>query len=88
MLRDTESKIAARGAGDAEAMYKIAEAYAMLGDRPSALRALRTSIEGGFFSYPYQVTDPLLESLRGESEFQRLLTASRGRHEAFKKRFF
>ena len=88
MLRDTESKIAARGAGDPEAMYKIAEAYAMLGDRPSALRALRTSIEGGFFSYPYQVTDPLLESLRGESEFQRLLTASRGRHEAFKKRFF
>ena len=88
MLRDTESKIAARGVGDPEAMYKIAEAYAMLGDRPSALRALRASIEGGFFSYPYLVTDPLLECLRGEDEFKRLLTAARERHEAFKRRFF
>ena len=69
-------------------MYKIAEAYAMLGEKPSAVRALRTSIEGGFFSYPYFVTDPLLEGLRGDDDFQRLLTAARQRHEAFKKRFF
>jgi tetratricopeptide (TPR) repeat protein len=88
ILSDIESKIAARGAGDPEAMYKIAEAYAMLGDRPAALRAFRTSVEGGFFSYPYFVTDPLLESLRGEAEFQRQLTAARERHEAFKRRFF
>jgi DNA-binding winged helix-turn-helix (wHTH) protein/TolB-like protein/tetratricopeptide (TPR) repeat protein len=88
MLRETESKIAARGAGDPEAMYKIAEAYAMLGDRTSALRAFRASIEGGFFSFPYLMTDPLLEGLRGESEFQRLLTVARDRHDAFKKRFF
>jgi hypothetical protein len=88
MLRETESKIATRGAGDPEAMYKIAEAYATLGDKTSALRALRASIEGGFFSYPYLVTDPLLEGLRGESEFQRLLTSAREGHEAFKKRFF
>ena len=60
----------------------------MLGDRPSALRALQTSIEGGFFSYPYVVSDPLLEGIRGESQFQRLLIAARERHEAFKKRFF
>jgi len=88
MLRQTEGKIAARGVGDPEAMYKIAEAYAMLGDRPSALRALRSSIDGGFFSYPYLVTDPLLEGLRGEDEFKRLLTVARQRHEAFKQRFF
>jgi DNA-binding winged helix-turn-helix (wHTH) protein/TolB-like protein/tetratricopeptide (TPR) repeat protein len=88
LLRDTESKVATRGAGDPEAMYKIAEAYAMLGDRPSALRALRTSIEGGFFSYPYLVTDPLLESLRREDDLQQQLAAARQRHEAFKRRFF
>ena len=46
MLRETESKIAARGAGDPEAMYKIAEAYAMLGDRTSALRALQGEHRG------------------------------------------
>ena len=50
-------------------MYKIAEAYAMLGDRTSALRAFRASIEGGFFSFPYLMTDPLLEGLRGEMNF-------------------
>ncbi len=88
MLRETESKIAARGVGDPEATYKIAQAYAILGDKSSALRAWRSSIEGGFFSYPYFVTDPLLEGLRGEDEFKRLLTAARERHEAFKRRFF
>ena len=88
ILGDVESKIAARGAGDPEAMYKIAEAYAMLGDRPGAVRALRVSIEGGFFSYPYFVTDPLLESVRKEDDFQRQLTPARQRHDAFKQRFF
>src|SRR6185503_10547939 len=88
MLRETESKIAARGVGDPEAMYKIAQAYAALGDRSAALRALGSTIEGGFFSYPYFVTDPLLEVLRDEVEFKRLLTSARQRHEAFKRRFF
>jgi tetratricopeptide (TPR) repeat protein len=88
ILHETESKIAARGAGDPEAMYKIAEAYAMLGERPAAVRALRASIEGGFFSYPYIVTDPLLEGLHRDDDFQRQLTAARQRHEAFKRRFF
>ena len=69
-------------------MYKIAEAYAMLGDRPAALGALRASVEGGFFSYPYIMTDPLLEILHGENEFQKLAAAARQRYEAFRRRFF
>ena len=66
ILRETEDKVTSRGVGDPEAAYKIAQAYAMLGDPPAALRALKSSIEGGFFSYPYFVTDPLLASLRGD----------------------
>jgi hypothetical protein len=69
-------------------MYKIAEAYAMLGDSGAAVRALRASIDGGFFSYPYMAADPLLEGLRRDDGFQRQLTAARQRHEAFKQRFF
>jgi tetratricopeptide (TPR) repeat protein len=88
MLREIESKITVRGVGDPEAMYKIAQAYATLGSRPAALRALRSSIEGGFFSYPYLVTDKLLEALHSEDEFKQLLTAARQRHEAFKRQFF
>ena len=60
----------------------------MLGDRPSALRVLRRSIENGFFCYPYLLTDPLLDGIRGESEFTRLLTLARERHDAFKKLLF
>jgi len=88
LLRGIESKVSDRGVGDPEAMYKIAQAYAALGDAPAALRALRFSIEGGFFSYTYFVSDPLLETLHGVEEFKGLLAAARQRHEAFRRSFF
>jgi hypothetical protein len=49
---------------------------------------LRQSIENGFFPYPYFGTDPLLKTLRSESEFTRLLNSANERHERFKRRFF
>jgi hypothetical protein len=88
ILRETESKIEERGVRDAEAIYKIAQAYAVLGDKISALRLLRRSIENGFFSYPYFVSDPLLDALRGEPEFTRLLALALKRHEAFRRLLF
>ena len=88
MLHETEAKVLARGVGDPEALYKVAQAYAQLGDKPAALRVLRVSIEGGFFSYPYFETDPLFEGFRGDEEWKGLLMAARQRHQAFKQRFF
>ncbi|HEV3279902.1 MAG TPA: winged helix-turn-helix domain-containing protein [Terriglobia bacterium] len=88
ILRDAESKIEARGVRDPEAAYKLAQAYAALGDKASALRVLRGSIENGFFCYPYFAADPLLDNLRHEPGFEQLMTAARERHEAFKRRFF
>jgi len=88
ILRTAENKIQDRGVGDSEAIYKFAQAYAVLGDKPSALRMLKHSIENGFFPYPYFMTDPLLDSVRGESEFRVLIESARARHEAFKKTFF
>ena len=73
---------------DPEATYKIAQAYAQLGDKPAALRVLRRSIENGFFPYPYLASDPLLDSLRKERDFPPLMDAVRHRHESFKSRFF
>jgi tetratricopeptide (TPR) repeat protein len=87
-LRELESKIHRGGVIDPEATYKIAEAYAVLGDKASALRMLRYSIEHGFFPYPYFVTDPLLEPIRNEPEFGQLMNIARERHTAFKSRFF
>lgn len=88
LLHETERKIEEQGVSDAEGIYKVAQAYAVLGDKASALRMLRRSVEGGFFSYPYFVRDPLLDSLRNESEFQSLLAQARARHDQFKARFF
>jgi hypothetical protein len=77
-----------RGVSDPEGIYKVAQAYAVLGDKNSALHMLRHSIGGGFFCYPYFVSDPLLQSLWNEQEFKELLTQARQRHEKFKSTFF
>jgi len=88
LLNGLERQIRERGVGDPEATYKIAEAYAVLGDKISACRALRTSVESGFFSYPYLSRDPLLNDLRSEPGFDEILQKARQRHEAFKRAFF
>jgi DNA-binding winged helix-turn-helix (wHTH) protein/TolB-like protein/Tfp pilus assembly protein PilF len=87
-LRQAESKINQRGVGDPEAIYKIAQAYAVLDDKISALRVLRHSIDAGFFSYPYFASDPLLDNLRREPEFASIMEIARQRHETFKSKFF
>jgi hypothetical protein len=73
---------------DPEAAYKIAQGYAALGDRVSALRVLRSSVAGGFFPYPYLRSDPLLEPLRREPELAEILNIAQRRYQAFKDRFF
>ena len=88
LLNGLERKIRDRGVGDPEGTYKIAQAYAVLGDKISAMRALRMSVESGFFSYPYLSKDPLLNDLRSEPEFDQTLNTARQRHEAFKSAFF
>jgi DNA-binding winged helix-turn-helix (wHTH) protein/TolB-like protein len=87
LLSGSERKMRERGVGDPEATYKIAQAYAVLGDKISALRVLRTSVESGFFSYPYIVKDPLLNDLRSDPEFAQILNIARQRYEAFRSSF-
>jgi serine/threonine protein kinase len=88
LLRQTESKIEERGVSDAEGIYKVAQAYAVLGDRASGLHMLRLSIESGFFCYPYFVRDPLLQSLRAAPEFQTLMSQALHRQQQFESAFF
>jgi tetratricopeptide (TPR) repeat protein len=88
ILRQLESKIQQRGVGDPEATYKMAQAYAALGDKVSAIRLLGDSIENGFFSYPYFNTDPLLRNVRDSPQFAQLMGIAFRRYDAFKKRFF
>jgi DNA-binding winged helix-turn-helix (wHTH) protein/TolB-like protein len=88
MLREIEEKIRERGVGDPEAVYKVAQAYAELGDKASALRMLRHSVANGFFPYPYFQRDRLLDTLRREPQFAESMDLARQRHEAFSKTFF
>jgi DNA-binding winged helix-turn-helix (wHTH) protein/TolB-like protein len=88
LLRDLENRIQRRGVGDPEGTYKISEAYAVLGDKASALRMLRYSINHGFFAWPYFTTDPLLSSIRQEAQFPELMSIARNRYTAFKARYF
>jgi tetratricopeptide (TPR) repeat protein len=88
LLQGAETRIMERGVGDPEAIYKIAQAYAVLGDKASALRVLRHSVENGFFSYPYFESDPLLDSVRREAEFAPIMSLARQRHEAFRHAYF
>ncbi|HZM89037.1 MAG TPA: winged helix-turn-helix domain-containing protein [Blastocatellia bacterium] len=88
VVRDVEREIDQKGVGDSEAIYKVAQVYAILGERSSGLRVLRRSIETGFFCYGYLKSDPLLEGLRVEPECQTLLEIARNRHENFQRTFF
>ncbi len=88
LLRETEARIEERGVTDAEGIYKVAQAFAALGDRASALRLLSRTIQGGFFCYQYFVTDPILEPLRKERAFAKLMDLARQRHERFQSRYF
>jgi tetratricopeptide (TPR) repeat protein len=73
---------------DAEAWYHFAENYGMLGDKDGCARALKRAVDGGFFNYPFMLTDSFLDSVRDNPEFQNILKIAKAKHEAFKKRFF
>lgn len=88
LMQRTEEKIENQGVSDAEGLYKVAQAYAVLGDKAAALRMLRRSIDGGFFCYPYFLSDPLLNNIRNEADFAVIVGQARERHEKFKTKFF
>jgi tetratricopeptide (TPR) repeat protein len=73
---------------DAEAWYHFAGNYGLLGDRDGCVRALQRAVDGGFFNYPFMLTDSFLDSVRDDPEFQLILEMAKVKHEAFKKKFF
>ncbi len=87
LLHATEKRILESGVSDGESMYKVAQAYGVLGDKASAMLMLHRTIEGGFFPYPYFQRDPLLDNIRQEAEFGVLMSEARERYEDFKTRF-
>jgi TolB-like protein/Flp pilus assembly protein TadD len=74
------------GSNDGEMLYKMAQAYARLGDRESAVRLLRRAIELNFYPYSYFVRDPMLESVRREPGYSAAMELARQRQQAFLSR--
>jgi len=73
---------------DAEAWCFFASNYALLGDRDGCIRCLRRAVNGGFFNYPFMLTDSFLDPVRDDPEFQKILEKAKEKHLAFRKRFF
>jgi DNA-binding winged helix-turn-helix (wHTH) protein/TolB-like protein/Tfp pilus assembly protein PilF len=74
--------------GDGEMLYKMGQAYTLLGDRSSAFRLLREAIDHNFYCYACFVRDPLLAPLRGEPQYSELMSLAREGHESFKRKYF
>jgi tetratricopeptide (TPR) repeat protein len=73
---------------DGEMLYKLAQVYALLGDKPSALRSLRAAIDHNFYCHACFLRDPLLGAIRGEAEYAVLVNRGLDLHEAFRRRYF
>jgi serine/threonine protein kinase/Flp pilus assembly protein TadD len=73
---------------DAEGWYYWAGNYGLLGDRAGCIRALQRAVDGGYFNYPFMLTDSFLDPVRNHPEFQRILEMAKAKHEAFENRFF
>ncbi len=67
-------KILASEPEDRIALYNVACAYALKGDKPNALEFLKKSVEAGFVDYGHMEKDPDLDSLREEEIYKELFT--------------
>ena len=73
---------------DSEAWYYWAAHYGLLADTDGCVRCLRRAVDGGFFNYPFMISDPFLDSVRADPEIQKILEEAKEKHLAFKKKFF
>ena len=86
-LNETLKQFNTLGVSDPEMLYKIAQAFAVLGDSKSAIRVLQQSSDGGFFCAPYLAKDPLMNSLRNDPKFKQVQSEIEARHQQFKQHF-
>jgi eukaryotic-like serine/threonine-protein kinase len=64
--------------------WMLADGYALIGRRDDAVRWLGRAVDQGFINYPIlSKLDPLLESIRGDAEFQTLMEQVQRRWQAF-----
>ena len=67
--------------------YNLACAYALINDTNNAIHWFNETVTDGFNCCPLFTNDTHLASLRGNPEFEALLTAERKKYEAYKREF-
>lgn len=82
---DARSRIA-RGSERWELRHGLGVMNAVRGERSEAYRWLEEAVALGFVDYYRTTTDPLLAALRGEPEFERLLTRQKASIEEMRQR--
>jgi eukaryotic-like serine/threonine-protein kinase len=72
---------------DGDAAYWTAGIYALLGDKPNALLWLKRTVALGDVNYPWFQRDKNFDSMRGDPDYQAIMSQVRVRWEAYKKEF-
>ncbi len=73
ILLKIERQMFDKKVSDGEGIYKVAQAFAVLGEKSKALELFDLSVEKGFYCFPYFQKDPLMESLRNDENYARIL---------------
>jgi serine/threonine protein kinase/lipoprotein NlpI len=70
---------------DTELPWWLADSYAMIGEKQKAFEMLEYATSRGFINYPFlNEYDPLLENIRGEERFKKLMERVKHEWENFK----
>ena len=72
---------------DADGAYWTAGIFALLGDKPHALEWFRRTVALGDMNYPWFQRDKNFDSLRGDPEYQAIMSGVRERWQAYKNEF-
>jgi DNA-binding winged helix-turn-helix (wHTH) protein/TolB-like protein/Flp pilus assembly protein TadD len=72
---------------DGDRAYWIGSVYALLGEKPQAIAWLRRAVELGNHNYPWFVRDKNYDKLRGDPDYERILSNVRSRADKYRREF-
>lgn len=84
LLLKIEKEIYDKKVSDGEGIYKVSQAFAVLGNKAKALELFDLSVETGFFCYPYFQNDLLNSNLRNEKKFIEVSAKAKKYYEGFR----
>ncbi|MCP4976660.1 MAG: hypothetical protein GY931_10900 [Maribacter sp.] len=73
---------------DSEGWFYWSTMFMALGDTESALLCLNEAVDRGYYNYPLIISDPSLEPIRDNPEYERIINIARDKHLYFKEKFF